>query len=197
METKKEIKPIGSLETTINLTIPLVIVNDYHPKYKGAIHNGEIVEHELSLKDIVELEGKTIGFSVEKDSLYYKVMSFFYGDNVPEIIKEGVGYFEEGIKINLSSSLETETYSVIAKYDGRDTMGFGEAMKAVGDGKKVRMIEWGENIVYIKMIRTYEKGDDICNQRFIASFYKNGTLMPHPYTPTQYDIIAGEFEIVE
>lgn len=97
---------------------------------------------------------------------------------------------------------------------------FGEAIKAVQDGKRVTMIDWEVNYqtrtdddgvlieppklkpTYLKRCYTNEPeinndGDFIINQPFIARFIYNGGYIVQPYNPTQYDIMAGRFIILD
>ena len=80
---------------------------------------------------------------------------------------------------------------------------FEEVLPLVREGKKARMVDWGDPMyAYIQKIRTQEfkeenMEDDIISQPFIALFYSNGGYMPHPYSFPSYDILAGQWEIVE
>lgn len=98
-------------------------------------------------------------------------------------------------------------------------MNFSQAMEMLYAGKKVTEINWeirekivtdenGKTIVqeprvtYLKMLRTNENdinenGDNICNQPYIAKYWYNGGYMPSPYSPTQYEFLAGTFKVIE
>ena len=73
---------------------------------------------------------------------------------------------------------------------------FSEALAELEKGKKLKRTDWTKKscLGYLKIIRTKEKG--CVNQDFIAVFYDNGGLMPHPYHIDMFDI-RGSWKIVE
>ncbi len=76
---------------------------------------------------------------------------------------------------------------------------FEDILPSIREGKKARMVDWDDPMyAYIQQIRTQEFEDKkIMSQPFIAMFFDNGGLMPHPYSYPSYDILAGRWEIVE
>lgn len=76
---------------------------------------------------------------------------------------------------------------------------FEEILPAIREGKKARMVDWDDPMyAYIQQIRTQEFEDEkISSQPFIALFFDNGLLMPHPYSFPSYDILGGQWEIIE
>lgn len=112
------------------------------------------------------------------------------------------------------------TWRILNETPPEMELSFGQAIEAVKEDKRVTMVEWeiplqmqtndiGQIIdvpvrkpSYLKMCYTNEperngQGDYVINQRFIAKFVYNGGYMPQPYSPTQYELIAGKFIILE
>ena len=76
---------------------------------------------------------------------------------------------------------------------------FEEMLPELRKGKKAKMVDWDDpHYAYIQEIRTQEfEEDNISSQPFVALFYNNGGLMPHPYSFPNYDIMGGQWEIID
>jgi len=77
---------------------------------------------------------------------------------------------------------------------------FEEILPLVRDGKKARMVDWGDPMYdFIKIINTQEfnEEENTNSQPFIALFYINACHMPHPYSYPSYDILGGQWEIID
>lgn len=71
---------------------------------------------------------------------------------------------------------------------------FEEAVTELKSGKKIKNADWNnKHYQYLEIIYTQDFDDEkISPQRFIACFFKNGLLMPHPYSFTDLDIISDQ-----
>lgn len=93
------------------------------------------------------------------------------------------------------------------------TYNLSEAIELMNQGFLVREINWESRFIsnfdkdgiekryevfdYLKMVKTNLRASNINNQPYIAKFYYNAGWMPNPYTPTSYEMIAGEFVVID
>ena len=75
---------------------------------------------------------------------------------------------------------------------------FEEALIHLKSGKKIKNADWGNKYYkYLQFIQTQEFEDKNINpQRFIACFFENGLLMPHPYSFNDLDILGESWVVV-
>ena len=93
------------------------------------------------------------------------------------------------------------------------TYNLSEAVELMNQGFLVREINWESRFIsnfdkdgiekrykvfdYLKIVKTNIKGHQINQQPYIAKFYYNGGWMPNPYIPTSYEMMAGEFVVID
>jgi hypothetical protein len=93
------------------------------------------------------------------------------------------------------------------------TYNLSEAIELMRNGHCVREVDWenreiqdgdGKSYIvydYLKLLETClvweTKPKNIIDQPYIAKFYYNAGWMPTPYIPTSYEMMAGEFVIID
>lgn len=75
---------------------------------------------------------------------------------------------------------------------------FEEALKVLKESGKIANVDWLNPYKYIQIVNNQTPSNEINYQPYIASFFKNGMMLVHPYSFDMIDIFSDSWiEITE